>query len=340
MSAGTKFTFTTNTEVNPEEEWTENTIEEGVFAVPEEIASAESWLTFGREYDSDKGKYKKKPHATEVSDGKYGKYVKWAGIRSPEQFVTYRDAYNFTRKVNKSDDIDTDLRGMAFVIQESDDFVLVDLDDCVDDEGHVKQFANEFLGSLNTFFEISTSGTGLHALVKSEDGLDDDYQNRNDELGIEMYESGRFVAFTGNTVNGKTNNINECGETLRKLQRKYLNEAKTFDDVDVNFDVEEEENSDGPTDAEVVRTAKAYDDEFTRLYNGSNHVDNNDGANQSDLAFCNKLSFWAQSNASQIERIWKNSPRSRKKLERDDYVQDTIKTAIRSNPDDFGGNYR
>jgi putative DNA primase/helicase len=342
MSANTKFTFTTNDseEQGPEHEWTDATIDEGVFAVPDQIVNTEQWLTFGREYDSEKGKYKKKPHATEVSDGKYGKYVQWAGIRSPEQFVTYSDAYQFTRKVNKSDEIDTELEGMAFVIRESDDYVFVDLDDCLDDEGHAKQFANKFLGSLDTFFEVSTSGTGLHAILEAPEGLDDDYQNRNDDLGVEIYNKGRFVAFTGNSVEGKPNEVTECGDTLRELQRKYLDERQeSGEDVDVDFDVDDD-NSDGPTDDEVVRTAKEYDPDFEKLYNGSNHVDDNDGANESDLAFCNKLSFWAKGDASQIERIWKKSPRSRQKLERDDYVQDTIRTAIRSNPDDFTGNYR
>lgn len=337
MSAGTKFNFTTDV---AEHSWTEDTIEEGAFSVPESITVTEQWLTFGKEWDAEKGKYKKKPHATEVTDGEYGKYVKWAGIRSPDQFTDYMTAYEFTKKVNKSDEIDTELEGMAFVIRESDDWVFVDMDDCVDDEGHVKQFANKFLGSLDTFFEISTSGTGLHAILKAPEGLDDSYQNRNDDKGIELYESGRFVAFTGASVKGKPNEIKECGDTLRKLQRKYLDERQHLnEDVDVDFDVEED-SAEGPTDEEVINTATAYDDEFERLHNGSNHVDSNSGANESDLAYCNKLSFWTQSDANQMERIWKNSPRSRKKLERDDYVRDTIRKAIRSNPDDFKGNYR
>lgn len=330
--AKSKFTFTTDA---VQHSWTDNTIGKAPFLIPEELVDLEQWITYALEEED--SKMAKKPHATKVSEGDYGKFVKWAGVRSPDQFVDYMTAYKFVKRVNTSDEINTTLKGMGLVITEDDPYVAIDLDDCVDEQGHIKDFANKFLGSLDTFWEISQSGTGLHAIVKGE--LDPDYKNRNDDLGVELYEEGRFIAMTGDRVKGTSEEIGRETRRLQELQRKYLDEDTTSDE-EIDFDTEQPQSSDAPSDVEVVRTAKAYDEEFARLHNGSNHVDDNGGANDSDLAYCNKLSFWTQGNASQIERIWKNSPRSREKLERDDYVQETITKAMKSNPDNFSGNYR
>lgn len=334
MSAKTNknnFTFTTDA---VQHSWTDDTIESTAFLIPEELSEREQWITYALEEED--GKTVKKPHATETTEGDYGEYVKWAGVRSPDQFVDYMSAFEFVKEVNTDSSITTDLDGMGLVITEDDPYVAIDLDDCVDEQGHVKDFANKFLGSLDTFWEISQSGSGLHGIVKGE--LDDDYKNRNDELGIELYEDARFVAMTGNRVKGTAREIGEDTTNLQKLQHKYLDERDELDEVD--FDLELSEESAAASDEEVVRTAKAYDEDFERLHNGSNHVDDNDGANESDLAYCNKLSFWTQGNAAQMERIWKNSPRARKKLDRDDYVRETIKKGLASNPDNFEGTYR
>lgn len=327
-----KFNFTTVTDKS----WTDNQIEEGAFHIPAEISVLEQWITFKLEEDDD-GKLKKKPHATEVTDGKYGPFVKYAGVRSENQFTTYIDAYNFVKETNTRDDLDG-LDGVGFVFTEEDDFIGIDLDDVVDDDNHIKEFANEFLGSVDSFAEFSPSGSGIHILAKGE--VSDEFQQKNDDLGVEIYDEGRFFTVTGNQIRGTSNSVNDCSHNIRLLQEKHFDVRD--DDIDIewtDFD-EEDDGSAEVSDARVVKTAKAYDKKFERLYEGSNHVDGNDGANASDLSFCNKLAFWTQHDASQAERIWKNSGRARKKLERKDYVRDTISKGFSSNHSDYSGSYK
>jgi len=316
-----KFTFTDTLD----HQWTDGQLEEAPFLIPEEISEAERFITFRLE-ERDDGKMDKVPHATEVTDGKYGPFIKKAGVRSTEQFTDYLSAHNFVAESNKRDDLDG-LDGVGFVL--GDGFCGVDMDDCVDDDNHVKQFANEVLGSLDSFAEFSPSGSGIHVLCKGS--LDDDYQQRNDDLGLEMYDDGgRFFTITGNHIKGTSRSVNNCTTNLRTLQRKYMDEATLTESVD--FDVADTNSAD---DEAVVSKAKSCSEKFAELYEGGGHSDTSRG----DLAFTRMLAFWTKEDPAQIERIWKNSGRARLKLERDDYVKGTIETAIESNDETYSGNY-
>jgi len=317
-----KFTFTDPTN----HQYTDGSLEEAPFLIPEEISNEERWITF-RLVERENGKCDKVPHATEITDGDYGPFIKKAGVRSTEQFTDFMSAYKLVKESNKRDDL-KGLDGVGFVL--GDGYVGVDMDDCVNEDNQIKNFANEVLGSLNSFAEFSPSHTGLHVLCNGS--LDDDYQNKNDDLGLEMYDDdGRFFTVTGNRVRGSSDSIENCTTNLRTLQRKYMKES-TNEIEFVDFDVDEGESD--VSDARVVKTAKAYDDDFERLYEGGGDSD----TSRADLAFCNKLA-WYTKDANQIERIWKNSGRSRKKLERDDYVRDTIQKGMASNTSKFSGEF-
>jgi len=328
-----QFTFTETTKHS----YTEDTIETKAFHIPSAIADVPQWITFRLE-EGDDGKMKKKPCDTSITQGKYGPFVKYSGVRSPENFTDYMSAIEFVKETNRRDDV-KGLDGVGFVFTESDNFVGVDLDDCVrtaDAESpqsafEIKQFANKFLGSVDSFAEFSPSGTGIHIIARGE--LSDDYKNRNDGLGVEMYEDSRFFTVTGDRIEGTPGDINDCTENLQLLQQKYMDEADDFTEADFSVS---DDGSSSTSDASVVKTAKSYSDKFTRLYEGGGNPDTSRG----DLAFCRSLAFWTGEDKRQMERIWKNSGRARKKLERDDYVQNTISKAISFNDDTFSGSYK
>jgi len=319
-----KFTFTDPTN----HQYTDGSLEEAPFLIPEEISNEERWITF-RLVERENGKCDKVPHATEITDGDYGPFIKKAGVRSTEQFTDFMSAYKLVKESNKRDDL-KGLDGVGFVL--GDGYVGVDMDDCVNEDNQIKNFANEVLGSLNSFAEFSPSHTGLHVLCKGS--LDSDYQNKNDDLGLEMYDDdGRFFTVTGNRVRGSSDSIENCTTNLRTLQRKYMKES-TNEIEFADFDVDEGESG-GVEDSAVVEKARGCSPKFDNLYNGGGNSDTSRG----DLAFCRQLAFWTKENPRQIERIWKNSGRARQKLERDDYVSSTIKTAIESNDETYSGNY-
>lgn len=335
-----KFTFSTEDkdDVAEEHQFTEESLEEGAFMIPSEIATSGRWLAFKLEENN--GKMTKVPYSTKItpaSESKYGTpFIKKSGVRTKENWAdSYMDAYNFVKETNKRNDVKS-LDGVGFVL--GDGFAGVDLDDVVNEDNQIKNFANEFIGSIPSFTEFSPSGTGLHILFKGE--IDTDYKQKCSDLGAEFYDDdGRWFTVTGNYVKGTPTSINECTDEVQRVQRKWMDE-RTESAVDTVVDFETSEPSeDVPDDDVVVKTMCNFSDEFERLHNGSNHVDKNDGANESDLSYCNKLSWICQSRERQMRRIWLNSPRAREKLNRDDYVKKTIETALASNPSDFSGEY-
>lgn len=69
----------------------------------------------------------------------------------------------------------------------------VDFDDCLDDSGQLKRHAN-FIASLDSYTEVSPSGTGLKTYLFGELPR---CKHNNKELAMEVYDSKRWFAVTG-----------------------------------------------------------------------------------------------------------------------------------------------
>lgn len=77
---------------------------------------------------------------------------------------------------------------------------------------------------------------------------------------------------------------------------------------------------------------------FDALWRGSTADYNNDD-NRADMALACKIAFYARRDAAQIERIMRQSGLLRKKWDRVDYMQNTIRKAIDGCDDDFDPDY-
>jgi primase-polymerase (primpol)-like protein len=87
--------------------------------------------------------------------------------------------------------------GVGFVFCSGDPYVGVDLDGCVDPEtGEVKPWAARIIESLDSFAELSPSGTGVHVIARGKIP----YACRRE--AVEMYSQGRFFAVTGHVLGG------------------------------------------------------------------------------------------------------------------------------------------
>ena len=84
------------------------------------------------------------------------------------------------------------LDGIGIVLTEHDPFLAIDLDNCVTNDG-LTPLAAEALERLNTYAEITPSGTGLHLWLKSGVRI---RLNRHD-VGIELYNHEQFITWTG-----------------------------------------------------------------------------------------------------------------------------------------------
>ena len=105
----------------------------------------------------------------------------------------------------------------------------IDLDNIFLAGGILKPFAVEVVRLMDSYTEYSPSGKGLHILFKLNVSLSGfGSRRRNDELGIEMYDSGRYFTVTGN-VYGEAKSIAERTEIARKIYDKYLTKSEHKD---------------------------------------------------------------------------------------------------------------
>lgn len=112
-----------------------------------------------------------------------------------------------------------DFDGLGFVFTAEDDFVFIDLDSCLDDDGEPNDFAKEILSVIpETYTEISLSETGLHIICKGQ--IPRGFRGEN----IEVYSSGRYVAFTGNATS--YTEPQEAQKGINALFEKYAVTAK------------------------------------------------------------------------------------------------------------------
>jgi hypothetical protein len=88
--------------------------------------------------------------------------------------------------------------GIGFVLTDDDPYTCIDLDRCRDPEtGVVELRARAIVENLNSYTEISPSGTGLHAWVEGT------IPGKRNRIGkIEMYSSSRFMIVTGRAFSG------------------------------------------------------------------------------------------------------------------------------------------
>lgn len=110
-----------------------------------------------------------------------------------------------------------ELDGIGFVFTDNDPYVGIDLDGVVDQEtGELNQIATDFQTHLESYTELSPSGTGLHIIVRGH------LPKSGSRKGpVEMYEKGRYFTFTGKAISPQ-NSIAANQESLYDLQKKYI----------------------------------------------------------------------------------------------------------------------
>jgi putative DNA primase/helicase len=178
----------------------------------------------------------------------------------------------------------------------------VDLDHCIDNV----DFCDEFVETLQSYAEISKSGTGIHIICRGT--LPSGARRKN---GVEMYSSGRYFICTGNIYNEKYRNVVDCTESVKVLHSKYL--PSETPRAEKTLPVASYISMD---DQEVVDKARNCKSGylFTMLYQGE-WQGVYSSQSEADLALCNMLAFWTQKDPAQMDRIFRSSGLMRPKWE-------------------------
>ena len=222
---------------------------------------------------------------------------------------------------------------------DDDPIVGVDLDDCRDPEtGDVDDAALDIIGRLDSYTEVSPSGTGYHVLITGE--LPD---GRNRRGSVELYDTARFFTVTGDHVERTPTRVARRQDALVAIHREYVqdtdrdtaaeseqqsgadDESPTTGAADVDVDLEDEDL------LEKARNA-SNGEKFERLWNGN--TVGYESQSEADMALCCLLAFWTGGDRTQMDHLFRQSGLLREKWDEVHYAdgstygEKTIERAI------------
>ena len=225
------------------------------------------------------------------------------------------------------------LDGIGFMFS-GDGIFGIDIDHCYDPETReLDPAAAEIIETVQSYTELSPSGTGIHILCKG--ALPEGRKRRG---AVEMYSTLRYFTVTGNQF-GLEYPFSDCTERVAVMHRKYLGEEETAAGAQraaLPMPAGRGTNADMSVDAVLHRMFDSkHGQKLQDLYNGSwEQYGIGDGSQSSaDQAFCNTLAFWCRCDAALMDAIFRRSRLYRQKWDKrrgaKTYGQITIDRAIK-----------
>jgi len=193
--------------------------------------------------------------------------------------------------------------GIGFVFAEGDPFAGVDLDLCRDPAtGDIEPWALETLAVLETYAEVSPSGTGIKAFAQ---GL---LPGPGRHAGkIEVYDRGRFFTVTGHRLPGWPESPRDCQAQLEVLYKSFASTRGRTQERPSTISVLEPCKGTGSDDAIIHRAGncRRTGELFRRLWSGG--TSGYESPSEADLALCNVLAFWCGPDPARIDRLFRQS---------------------------------
>ena len=219
---------------------------------------------------------------------------------------------------------DETLSGVMFAITEDLGLVGIDLDGCRGDDSELSPEAKDLIDTLDSYAEISPSGTGVKLLCYGK--KPGDRCRKKDVHGcreIEIYSRDRFFVITGLRLDWVSPELNDrqvelddlyAGIFPPKPERPRPSPAHGFS---------------GDDDA-LLRKARdaANGGKFTRLYDAGDISEYGGDDSAADLALVSLIAFWTGPDPERIDRLFRGSALMRAKWTRDDYRHMTIDKAL------------
>jgi len=177
--------------------------------IPQELHALRQFVNWRLEQDKRTGKPAKVPYSPITGHR--------ASASNPSTWGTLDEALTCAERYNYN--------GIGFVTVEDDGIILIDIDNCLDENGQPNEIAADIITQLPpTYIEESPSGKGLHAYLKGEMPK---VGNRNSKTGVEMYSSGRYFTLTGRKFQDALETIGtDSGGALEYIHQKYVAPAK------------------------------------------------------------------------------------------------------------------
>jgi primase-polymerase (primpol)-like protein len=157
--------------------------------IPLALREREQWVCWAYQWRADRkggGKWTKPP-----LDARSGRPAK---STDPSTWCTFREALAYHRSHQET-------AGVGYVFAADDPFCGVDLDDSLDTAtGQVLAWARPLVLVLNSYTEISPSGTGLKIWVRAGLPADSKHKRAYEGGEVELYDRERFFCATGHRL--------------------------------------------------------------------------------------------------------------------------------------------
>jgi primase-polymerase (primpol)-like protein len=290
-------------------------------ALPASLREREQWVCWKEEERDGK------PTKIPVTPGTGA----FASSTDPDTWASFETALEYT-EIGNAD-------GIGFVFTDDDPIVGVDLDDCRDPEtGDVDDAELDIIERLDSYTEVSPSGTGYHVLITGELP-----EGKNRRGNFELYDTARFFTVTGDHVDETPTHVARRQDALVAIHREYVKDTES--------DVKSEPGQQGATDeqSETNRTVEIdvdLEDEellekaknasngtkFERLWNGN--TVGYDSQSEADMALCYLLAFWTGGDQIRMDQLFRQSGLLREKWDEVHYAdgstygEKTIERAI------------
>lgn len=215
--------------------------------------------------------------------------------------------------------------GVGFVFSNDNTFTGVDLDHCVKD-GAVEPWAKQIVNLLDSYTELSPSGTGLHIIIKGK--LPEGVRCRKG--AIEIYSRDRYFTMTGKPLEGTPATVNNRQTKLEALHQEV------FGTPEVPTDAHEHNRGVrdfGGSDEELIAAIRDSADRktFVALFDYGDLSSFDEDNSKADFALCCILIKHGGVDEDRIDRIVQRSALCRDKwTRRTDYRNKTIEAATKA----------
>lgn len=153
-----------------------------------------------------------------------------ASTTDPSTWMTYEDA----RRVQRAGG----LAGVGLVMSKDDDLIGIDLDNAIESDGQVKDWAAAIICQVNSYTEVSPSGTGLHIWIRGQLPAGGSRRKVGDGL-LEVYEKARYFTVTGRHLEGTPDDIARWGQGIAQWYWMHFEQTAPASDP-LPFEVDED----------------------------------------------------------------------------------------------------
>lgn len=253
-----------------------------------------------------------------------------AKANEPQSWGTFEQAVECIGKISKQG---KPCNGVGFELKAP--YCGIVIDHCFNSEtGEISKEALDIIDIMDSYTEISPSGTGIHILYKNDGSTHPEWHKKkpiDSVQHLEMYQSDRYFTVTGNIFGGSFQ-LNERTKQANLIYKAYMQDRGKSETPKKQTSAQLPPLTNLP-DIDIISKAMKSKNgsSFTALWRGDTSAYNGDES-RADLALCNMLAFWCGGDTVAIDRLFRQSGLMRDKWNRrtsnSTYGEITIKNAV------------